>query len=133
MAKITIAGEAVIITSALKLEDIKKVQKYRPKELVLKGGEDGKEPIFRIAATSGSGDICAVGAEFGAESRDERKLATITMFMPGCNADNIKEFVADKLGAAMVNLKKLEDKLPAVLAEIDAEKAEIMANITIAQ
>mgnify|MGYP007102082194 CR=1 FL=1 len=83
MAKITIAGEAVIITSALKLEDIKKVQKYRPKELVLKGGEDGKE--------------------------------------------------ADKLGAAMVNLKKLEEKLPAVLAEIDAEKAEIMANITIAQ
>ena len=46
MAKITIAGDAAVVTSAMKLEDIKTIEKYRPKELVLKGGEDGKEPIF---------------------------------------------------------------------------------------
>ena len=44
MAKIVIAGDAVVVTSAMKLEDIKTIEKYRPKELVLKGGEDGKEP-----------------------------------------------------------------------------------------
>ena len=41
MAKITIAGDAAVVTSAMKLEDIKTIEKYRPKELVLKGGEDG--------------------------------------------------------------------------------------------
>ena len=62
MAKIVIAGDAVVVTSAMKLEDIKTIEKYRPKELVLKGGEDGKEPIFGVGTTHGAGNINAVGA-----------------------------------------------------------------------
>mgnify|MGYP007049942276 CR=1 FL=1 len=31
MAKITIAGDAAVVTSAMKLEDIKTIEKYRPK------------------------------------------------------------------------------------------------------
>lgn len=54
MAKIVIAGDAVVVTSAMKLEDIKTIEKYRPKELVLKGGEDGKEPIFGVGTTHGA-------------------------------------------------------------------------------
>lgn len=50
MAKIVIAGDAVVVTSAMKLEDIKTIEKYRPKELVLKGGEDGKEAIHSVSA-----------------------------------------------------------------------------------
>ena len=34
---------------------------------------------------------------------------------------------------AIINLNKLEEKLPAVLAEIAAEKAAVMSNITVAQ
>jgi len=79
MAKIVIAGDAVVVTSALKLEDIHTIEKYRPKALVLKGGEDGKEPIFAIGTTSGAGNINEVGASFGRESHDEGKLATVTM------------------------------------------------------
>lgn len=30
MAKITIAGDAAVVTSAMKLEDIKTIEKYRP-------------------------------------------------------------------------------------------------------
>ena len=56
MAKITIAGDAAVVTSAMKLEDIKTIEKYRPKELVLKGGEDGKEPIFCLLYTSDAAD-----------------------------------------------------------------------------
>ena len=33
MAKIVIAGDAIVVTSALKLEDIRTIEKYRPKEL----------------------------------------------------------------------------------------------------
>ena len=132
MAKIVIAGDAVVVTSAMKLEDIKTIEKYRPKELVLKGGEDGKEPIFGVGTTHGAGNINAVGASFGSETRDDDKLACITLFLDGVTGD-VKDWVADRLGAAIINLNKLEEKLPAVLEEIAAEKATVMSNITVAQ
>ena len=40
--------------------------------------------------------------------------------------------MAGTLGAAITNLKALEDKLPAVLAAIAAEKAAVMESITVA-
>lgn len=133
MAKIVIAGDAVVVTSSLKLEDIRTIAKYRPKELVLKGGEDGKEPIFAIGVTDGCGNINEVGASFGRETHDEEKLASITMCTGAGTTGDIKEWVADRIGGAIINLNKLEEKLPAVLEEIEAEKAEVMSNITVAQ
>ena len=132
MAKIVIAGEAVVVTSAIKLEDLCKVAKYRPDALVLKGGEDGKEPIFRIGVCSGTGKINKYGAEFGAETHDDAKLATITLVTDALEGD-IREAVAEAIGASILNLNKLEETIPAVLAEIDAEKAAILGNITVAQ
>lgn len=131
MAKIVIAGDAVIITSALKLEDIKTIAKYRPKELVLKGGEDGKEPIFAVGVTNGPGNINEVGASFGRESHDDEKLAVITMVTDGVTGD-VKEWVADRIGGAIMNLNALEQKLPAVLEEISGQKAAVMDSITVA-
>lgn len=133
MAKIVIAGDAVVVTSSLKLEDIRTIDKYRPKELILKGGEDGKEPIFAIGVTDGCGNINEVGASFGRETHDDEKLASITMCTGVGATGDIKAWVADRIGSAIINLNKLEDKLPAVLEEIEAEKAEVMSNITVAQ
>lgn len=133
MAKITITGDAVTVTSAMKLEDLKTIEKYRPKAMTLMGGEDGKEPIFRVCTTNGSGDINAYGAAFSGETRDDAKLAYVTMFIGSDVAGDIKEFIADKIGGAIINLNKLEEQLPAVLAEIAAEKATVMENITVAQ
>ncbi len=45
MAKVKTMGQAIVVVSEVKLEDIKKIQKYRPEALVLKGGEDNKEEI----------------------------------------------------------------------------------------
>ena len=132
MAKVVVAGEAVVITSSLKLEDIKNIAKYRPGELTLKGGENGKEPIFAIGVTTGAGSINQNGASFGREASDGSTLATITMIAEGQKPGNIKEWVADTLGGALVNLNALEAKLPEVLDAIAAEKATVMANITVA-
>lgn len=132
MAKIVIAGDAVVITSALKLEDVKTIEKYRPDELILKGGEDGKEPIFAIGTTENSGDINEFGAAFGSATRDDGAYACITMIANGVAGD-VKEWVADRIGRALINLNKLEEKLPAVLAEIAGEKKTVMDNISIAQ
>lgn len=132
MAKIVIAGDAIVVTSALTLEDIRTIEKYRPKELTLKGGEDGKEPIFAIGTTTGAGNINGVGASFGRESHDDQKLATITMCTNGVTGD-VREWVADHIGTAIIYLNKLEEKLPDVLEEIADEKAEVLSNITVAQ
>ena len=134
MAKITIAGEAIVVTSSLKLEDIKKVEKYRPKALYLMGGEDGKEPIFRVSAPKrGEGSINKVGAEFVDTTHDDDKLACITMIFTGESGEDIKEAVADEIGVAILNLNKIEAAIPGVLREIEAEKASVMENITVAR
>ena len=130
MAKISIAGQAVVVTSAMALEDIKTIKKYRPEALILKGGEDGKEPIFALGI--GEGKINQVGASFNKSTRDEAKLATLTM-TTNFDGEDIVAFVTDTLGGALMNLNKLEETLPAVLAEINAEKATIQQNITVVQ
>ena len=133
MAKITIAGNAVVVTSSLKQEELANVKKYRPKALILMGGENNKEEIFTIdVGNGGCGDITVYGAYFCNATLDEDKKACITMCMEGVTG-NIKEFVADKLGSAIIHLNKLEQALPGVLAEITAEKATVMENITVAQ
>ena len=134
MSKIVIAGDAIVITSSLKLADLKTIQKYRPKALTLMGGEDGKEPVFSIyVSEQGEGSINNNGVVFASETRDEEKLATLTMVMPGVHTDNIKEYVADKIGGAQMNLNKLESTLGTVLAEIEADKQAVIESISIAQ
>lgn len=131
MAKIVIAGKAIVVTSAMKLEDIKTIKKYRPDALTLKGGEDGKEPIFALTAGR-SGEINKFGASFADETRDENKYATLTM-TTSYDGEDIEEFVANEIGAALISLNKLEETLPTILGEIAAEKAGILDNITVVQ
>ena len=129
--KVTVAGDAIVITSTLPLEAIKTVAKYRPKELTLYGGEDGKEPLFAIGVGT-NGKVNAFGATFNAAARTDGKEAQITLFMPN-GTKEVKDYISDTYGAALIALGKLEEKLPAVIEEIKAEKAAIQANIEIAQ
>lgn len=131
MAKIVIAGDAVVVTSSLTLDDIRKVEKYRPEALILKGGEDNKEPIFSVG-TAKSGSINQYGVTFASESHDESKLAQLTMTLCGVNGD-VKEYVADKIGAAVETLNQVEATLPSVIEDIDAKKQAIIESITVAQ
>lgn len=133
MAKVVIAGDAVVVTSSMKLEDLLTIAKYRPEALVLRDGENKDEKLFCIAVNhSGRGGINKYGATFGSETHDENKLATITLACCGENGGDIKEAVADVIGSALMNLNAIEAELPAVLAEIEAEKALVMDSITIA-
>lgn len=130
MAKIVIAGDAVVVKSDIKLEDIATIEKYRPNDLVLNGGEDGKEPIFRAGTTTGAGNINSVGASFGRADADGK--AIITMVMSDVPTEKAKDWVADRLGSAIMNLNALEEKLPAVLSGIAAQRATVMENISVA-
>ena len=131
MAKIVKFGEAVVITSAAKLEDLKKIAKYNPDALVLKEeNEEGmKEPVFSVGISGNrSGSVGKYGIEFG--GCDEQGYAQVTLDYTGPVA-GVKEALADSLGRQIVQLNKLEAGLDGVLRQIDEDVAAIMANIEV--
>lgn len=119
-AKVTVVGEAAVITSALKLEDIQTAKKFRPDALKL---IEDKQTVYAIDVTErSSGAINNVGATFSTTT-DAEGRATITL-----NADrstDIKEEIQNKIGLALLKLKKIEDNFAEALAGINADKAAI--------
>lgn len=134
MAKIKTINRAIVVNSEVKYDDYKLVAKYRPEALTLKGGEDGKEPIFTVfVRNGGQGCIDENGAIFGEATRDDAKLATITMMFTGDAEADIKEYIVDELGGALTKLNKVETGLPAVIEAIKAERETVRDSIEVAQ
>ncbi len=130
MAKIKTLGDAVVVVSTLKFEDIKFLEKYRKDALALKGGEDNKEIIFRVGA-SGTPSANEYGITFEGATRDEAKQAILTLSL-NYEGEDIKGFIADQLGSTITQLEKLENTVPTILAEVKAEREAIVSSIEIA-
>lgn len=133
MAKIIIAGGAMVVTSSAKLEDIKTLEKYAPKALSLfEKDEDGKkEETFRVTVGTGKGSIGSFGATFDGATYDKDGKATITMDIPAGTKD-AKEYAAETVGKAVMQLNKVEAQFAAALEGVEAEKKAVRENITIA-
>ena len=132
MAKIKVLGNSIVIISSVKLEDFKKVEKYRPSALTLMGGEDGKEPIFRVGTKHSN--ISEYGVEFNCATRDDEKKAMLTMYYIAENEDaDVKDDIIESLGVPLLNLEKIEAIIPTVIEEIDAERASVAAKIEVIQ
>lgn len=131
MAKVTIVGNAVVVTSTLKLEDIRIVGKYCPEALSVYEGKDNEKEVFAIRAGNDEA-FSKYGICFAQETRDENKYATITLAMD-YNGDDVKEFVADRFGSMISNLNKLEETLPKIIEKIAAERSALMQNITVVE
>lgn len=128
--KTTILGSAAVITSAVKLEDIKTLAKYDPKALTMweKDEDDVKIPVFSVVVKDGAeGAICDNGAIFGKESTEG--FAQITMLTKVPKSSNPKDFVAEELGGALLKLAAWEETVPAVIADINARKEAVLASI----
>lgn len=132
MAKITIAGDSYVVTSSATLETIKTLEKYRPKALSLFDvDDDGKKmEVFRVCSAKGEGSISQFGAAFGSTTHDDQKLATITMPIPQ-GVENAVDFVAEKVGAAIIMLNKVEEQFSAAVQDVNAEEARVRENITV--
>lgn len=129
MAKIKIFGDAAVITSGISLENLKKITKYNPKALVLMGGEDGKEPVFGVGvARCGYGILNGCSAAFAPATRDGEGKATITLAIPE-GVENANDWAFDTFGVAIKYLNEIEEKLPGILAQVDADKAAFNAMI----
>ena len=130
--KAVIAGQAIVVSGNVKLADLEKIKKYAPEKLVLMGGEDGKEPIFGFGIAEGPGKIGKFGAEFSATPGRDGKATITLMIGEDVQAEDIKQYVADKIGPYIVLANELEAKIPAAVADIDSKMATIMDAIVIA-
>ena len=129
MANIKKFGTAVVVTSAAKLEDIRKIAKYRPEALILYSEGEEKEPMFGVGISGcRSGSISKCGIEFGGASEDG--FAQVTTHYDGPD-ENVKQALADSIGPQVMMLTQLEETFPAVIADIDANVEKIMESITI--
>lgn len=128
MAKITVTGEALVVTLRVSLENLQRVAKYRPEALKLK--DENGDPIYSISV-KGTPGINDFGATFGAATYDENKYAAITMKVNPGDQD-IKEYIADTYGAAINYLGEIEEKLPGVITEINEERERIKEGIVLA-
>lgn len=127
MAKITVVGDVCVVTSELKLEDIKLIEKYRPEKLKL-CSEDGEKVLFRIGTIDGSGGLInQKGAVFGSASHANGK-AVITMKLGEIDGD-IKDAIADTIGTGIIYLNKIETALGEIVSEINNERKAIKENI----
>ena len=128
MAKIIIAGDAMVVESGHTLEAIKTLETYRPKALALYD-EDGKE-TFRVSTTKGAGSIGAYGVNFNSVSKNGDKKAIITMQIPADTVD-AKAYAEKVIGTAIINLNKVEAQFDDALTAVETEKAEVRENITV--
>lgn len=127
-ANATVAGAACVITSAISLEDLKLIKKYRPKALTAYAEGEKKEVVFKVMLeNTAKGDVGPTAISFSnVVSADGKATVTIDV------TDKDMEAVEDKIGAALLQLSKMEEGFGDILAEIRNEQAQVRERITIA-
>ena len=122
---IRIVGGAAVLTSSMKLADLKTIAKYQPEALNLMGGKDNEETVFMAGiAPKGYGGFCgAMGIMFAPNT-------TVTVNIPE-GTEKPAEWFVENFGGAVMKLNKLEATLPAVLAKLDADKKTVLDAIAI--
>lgn len=122
MAKIKITGNAVILTSKLKLETIKKMEKYNSDALtIFDVVEDENIELFKI----GSGVVSNIN-RFGITFAEANKTgeAVATVLLPA-NVTDKKAFVKENFANAIFYLQDLEAAVETSCAELEAAYAEL--------
>ena len=125
--RVKIVGNAVLFTSALQLDTIKKLEKYHPESLVLCAKEDNGDcvEIFRIC-TSKVGSINKHGIAFATANKNGN--ATVTTLIPE-NVKNKREYVKDNYAQILFVLKDFEDHITKAADEVDKAFAELDEDI----
>lgn len=125
--KLTLINDSILIlTSNLKLEDIKKLEKTDKGALTLaETDSDGYETeLFKIA-TGPAGNITKYGITFDSQNKDGYACATI--ILPKLENITTKEYIKTELYSVFLYLTRLENMLKDYLEEVD----EILNNIIV--
>ena len=131
-ATVSAVGDSLVFTSAMKLEDLKLIEKYRPEALtVYEEKDDKKVKVFKaMTGDEAGGELTAYGVVFSANASPEG-YARVTMFhdLP---TDKLEDAIVDEFGPALLRLNALEAQLTGKVDEIKEEHARIKETITVA-
>ena len=125
-AGIKVIGNTVFVESDFSPEELKEVLKYRPEAMTIL--DEAKEPVFGVGISCGDGSIGKFGATYGG-SHNAAGKALISIKVP--DGVDAKSYIEDKVGVAILLLKKVEAGLGDKLAEIKAEKDAVLATIEV--
>ncbi len=115
------------LTSTLTKADIDLVKKYRPAALKKKDGEGND--IFAVSYVEGHPCVSAKGITFGSESTNGG-FAMISGDLPENVAEgSYGEYIADKVGSALVYINEFETSIPAVVTAIRNERNALLGSI----
>lgn len=127
MNKVTIIGNAFVLTSSIKLATIKKLEKYDADTLaVCTKQEDEIVEVFRVMSGK-KGSICNAGIVFA--SADKDGYATVTALIPE-NVKDKKQFIKENYANVIFMLKGLENTVTQIEEDIDKAFAELDEMIT---
>lgn len=129
MANTKIIGNAVVITTAVAMEDLEKLKKYHPETLQLtKENPEGKpEQVFALN-TGESVSINKHGIQFNAQNTGGK--ATATVMIPAYVEDKV-QWVKDELGVAILNLNVMEDQIENALLNLAEHFQAVEENIEV--
>lgn len=131
MANIKILGNAAVLTSTLKAEDINKLARFKPEALKIINKET-KNEIFAISFGYRP-NVTPYGVSFTDKTEDGYAQTTIAL-PPGFVDDKDKiEFVKNQYGYILLNLNKLEAQAQETLNVTAAEFASMEEAITLAE
>lgn len=139
MAKVKIAGNMIVLTSSLAVEDIVSLAKHNPRALELQEEIDNENVLVFRVGTGASDSISNHGITFSSTSYDNAKkaVATLPLNRPDANAflrqhsdSNIEDYVADRYGVVLARLKKLESQTEFALEETKDIIASVKTDIS---
>ena len=124
-AQVKINGAAAVVTSALRLEDWKRIEKYAPELLKIVDPETN-DVLFKVKTCEcGGGSINKNGVCFGPETYATAEgYATVTVVL-NVDVEDKRAAVKELMGSALMDLKTIEESAPEVLADIAEKEAEI--------
>lgn len=119
---VKIVGNALILTSKLKFDTLKKIEGNNNNALcLLDSDKEDAEEIFRIA-TGKVSSISKYGIVFGEKTADG--FARATILLPEDVTDK-KTFVKENFGKCIFMLKDLEDVVETIAAKLEADYAKL--------
>lgn len=128
--KIQVFDSVAVITSSVKYDELKFVQKYAPQSMTLWKDEKKTDPLFHVTAKNGAdGDISDAGAIFGKGNNDG--FAQISMIVKPGEGVDVKEFLADQIGKGVAGLKAFEEAFPAIYTALKDERDGVLASIEV--
>lgn len=118
------------IKSGNKLVEFKKVAEFSPKSLQ-KTDQEGNLLYSAQIANSGKGTINRNGVQFSPETGDDG-LAKITIDLPAMESGvNVKDYIADKYGAAIEHLQTIDTQVKDALESIGQTRDRVRQMIDI--